>query len=354
MAIMDHTACTRSRLIALACLAVVPSALGGCSSRESHFVEISYTLEPSKALPPGLTSIAVLPAELGPATDPKWSQLASNVVINLLHEANAHSDVELTVVAREETKKLVAEADLAAAGLIQSDRPGADPVLHEIEGIVVSRIDVKVETHRGRERTIDSINLSALTGNKKHHRGPLFHTSEVPTVSRTMTVHSSFKLIDAKTGKEWESSVSRHQGTDETRVSPFFGSGKTEADLTPRDRIIGTLVERGAREFVGKLVPRVVRQGIRLKSSSHDDCEAGVRLLRADMYENALARFRATLADDPEDHRALFAAGVACELTGRYDEALRYYRLACAEDDKDEYLENKQRLAAHLDRIRRE
>ena len=160
--------------------------------------------------------------------------------------------------------------------------------------------------------------------------------------------------MDATTGKEGESSVSQHQGTDETRVSPFFGSGKTEADLTPRDRIIGTLVERGAREFVGKLVPRVVRQRITLKSSSHDDCEAGVRLLRADMYEEALARFRAALADDPNDHRALFGAGVTCELMGRYDEALRYYRLACAEDDKDEYLENKQRLAAHLDRIRRE
>jgi len=335
----------------LACLAIIPLA---CSSRESHVVEISYTLEPSKALPVGLTSIAVLPAELGPATDPKWSQLASNVVINLLHEANAYSDVQLTIVAREETKKIVAEADLAAAGLIQSDRPGADAVLHEIEGIVVSRIDVKVETHRGSERTIDSINFSALSGDKHHRSGPLFNTSEVETISRTMTVHSSFKLIDSKTGKEWESSVSKHQGTDETSVSPFFGSGKTEADLTPRDRIIGTLVERGAREFVGKLVPRIISQRIKLKSSSQDDCQAGVRLMRADMYEESLARFRAALADDPSDHRALFAAGVTCELMGRYDEALRYYRLACGEDDKDEYLENKQRLAAHLDRIRRE
>ena len=79
-------------------------------------------------------------------------------------------------------------------------------------------------------------------------------------MTRTMTVHSSFKLIDSHTSKEWESSVSTHQGTDETRVSPFFGSSKTEADLTPRDRIIGTLVEQAAQDFIEKLVPRRISQ----------------------------------------------------------------------------------------------
>ena len=65
-----------------------------------------------------------------------------------------------------------------------------------------------------------------------------------------------------------------------------------------------------------------------------------------------LAQFKMALADDPQDDRAAFAAGVTCEMLGRYDDALRYYKQACVMENEPEYLEAKKRMDENKDRIR--
>jgi len=83
-----------------------------------------------------------------------------------------------------------------------------------------------------------------------------------------------------------------------------------------------------------------------------------VRLLRADDHDGALEQFKAALAENPEDHRSAFCAGVTCELKKDWESALKYYRQAAAMPNVDEkemamYVAANQRVAEQKDRIRK-
>lgn len=327
----------------------------GCGGTEKAIVSISYVLEPSGELPPGLETVAILPAERGPATDEKWSDMTVSIMQHLIQEANEKYGSNLRIADRSETKKVFAEADMAAAGMSDAGRMGSQAKVLGVQAFILSKINVKVEKHKGKKRTVDGMSMMAWGGRHWGGGGGSVSTSEVETVSRNMTVQTEFKLTDSATGKNWATlSPTPYRATEKTKASPFFGSSKTEAELTPRDQIIGTLVERGAREFCSKFVPCAVEYEVELKSSGQENCAEGVKYLRADMFEEAMSQFRMALAEAPDDDRAAFAAGVCSEATGDYDQALKYYKMAIMTKNKPEYLEAKKRIAENKDHIRTE
>lgn len=188
--------------------------------------------------------------------------------------------------------------------------------------------------------------------------GLTIQTKEVEEISRSLTVQCSFTLIDVATGRallQYSPPPSRKQD----RQSPdfFFGSLMGEKELDPVDHFIGELVERATQEFVSMLVPVQVSYTYEL-TARHSAAEAGLRALRADDYEGALAGFEQELTKYPEQHEAMFALGVIHELIGQPEEALQWYRRALAAEDLDEdddelpmYTAAKDRLTAHLGRI---
>ncbi len=83
-----------------------------------------------------------------------------------------------------------------------------------------------------------------------------------------------------------------------------------------------------------------------MRPGKHEMSAAGVRALVVDDYETALANFKEAVAAEPNDHRSLFGAGVACEKLKRYDEALRYYKQAQSFEPKEQqYVESVNRAA---------
>ena len=179
-------------------------------------------------------------------------------------------------------------------------------------------------------------------------------TGEVSTVSRHMTVQTSFKLVDASNNNVWEYyQPPMYSATDQTKASPIFGSSKTAAELPREDKIIAGLVQRGAQEFVSRLMPCRITWAAEVESSMNGQCAEGVRMLRGQAYEAALAHFRGALSDSPGDDRAAYGAGVACEAMGQYQDALGYYRQACANRANTEYQEARDRMSAYADRIQR-
>ena len=75
-------------------------------------------------------------------------------------------------------------------------------------------------------------------------------------------------------------------------------------------------------------------------------------MLRAEAFGDAVAMFRAALSDNPNDHHAAYGAGVACEMSGKYDDALSFYRQACGGEDDPEYREARDRMKAYGHRVR--
>jgi len=169
-----------------------------------------------------------------------------------------------------------------------------------------------------------------------------------------MTVQTEFKLVDASNGRVWEHFSPRlYRNTERTKASPIFGSSQTEAELTPEDKIIATLVEQGAREFVSVLMPVRIDVDAEVVSSGNKNCVQGVRSLRAEDYAEAVGAFKQALAENPNDHQAAYGAGVASEAMGRYDAALKYYQGACAGQDNRVYSDARNRMKTYGNRIRK-
>ncbi len=118
----------------------------------------------------------------------------------------------------------------------------------------------------------------------------------------------------------------------ETSASPFFGSSQTEKNMPPRDQVIAGMIEDQMFDFLQKFVPVSRKYVVEAMSSRHEMSVAGVRALNAAAtdsdYQQALGMFKQALADDPDDHRSQFAAGVCCEKLGNMTQARRYYKTA--------------------------
>jgi hypothetical protein len=258
----------------------------------------------------------------------------------------------VTVSDRFDTHVTFDEADLAAAGM--STRRGGNPgQLLAADGAIVSRINVKVEKHVGKQRTLSGLSLGAIGGDGWGGGDVDVRTSEVETVTRAMTVQTDFKLLDTANNQVWEQYSPRpYQSTDRTKASPIFGSSRTEAELTPQDQIIATLVEKAAEEFVSKLMPVRIQIDAVVESSGNADCVQGVRMLRAEAYQDAISLFQSALAANPSDHQAAYGAGVAAEAAGDFNRALAFYQQACAGKDDADYREARDRVKTYGGRVR--
>lgn len=339
----------------------VMGLIGGCASTggggggrggEQAHVTFSYVVEKEKGLPQGMNTIAVMPAKCGASTEPKWSEMCVTVVQSMISESQSRLGTPITVTERRDAKAVFDEGDLKAAGMASGK--GGNTQLVGAEGLLLSNINVKEDVQTGKQRTLSGLDIAALSGRHVKGGGAGVQTSEVETVTRNLTVQTEFKLVDASTGKVWDHySPPPFQATERTKASPFFGSSRTAAELTPRDRIIGTLVERGARQFVSRLVPCRVDVDAEIGASSNPNCVNGVRALRAENYGEAISAFEAALAENPRDHRAAYGAGLASEAMGNGDQALHYYKRACEGQDNPEYTEARDRVKSFGNRIRK-
>ncbi len=330
---------------------LIVSALTGCASEEAY-VRFSYVVDPERGLPPGMKTISIEPAVLGPATDPSWSDLCVRILQDLVNDAHNNYGAEVVLVDRIDTQATFDEADLRAAGM-STDTKTREANLLAVDGKIFPTINVKVEQTVGKESTISGLDLSGFRWGRGKGGSVDIETREVSTVTRTLTVQTDFKLVDTSTNRDWEHHTPRpFVMTDRTEASLFFGSSQTEAELTPRDRVIESRVMRGAKDFISKLLPCRIDVEAKVVSSGHGDCVEGVKLLRAEMYDEAIRLFRNALAASSDDHAAAFAAGIACEASGRYDEALRYYRRACAGKNSRKYTKARDRMKVYGSRIR--
>lgn len=327
----------------------------GCAP-ERAVVGFSYAVEPTRGLPPGMDTITIMPAKIGPATDPKWSDMCVTVLNALVNESRNDFGTDIEVSDRRDTQVTFEEADLAAAGM--STRQGGDGgQLLAAQGAILSNINVKVETYIGSQRTLAGVYVSGGGGrghgHSQGHGSTDIRTEEVETVTRNITAQTEFKLIDTGNNRVWEHYLPKtYRATERTHASPIFGSSQTEAALTPRDAIIAALVEKGARVFISRLMPCRIDVEAEVISSGNGKCRQGVKLLRAEAFDEALTLLKGAWADNPNDHRAAYGAGVAAEASGRYDKALKFYRRACAGQNNRIYTDARDRMKEYGHRVR--
>jgi len=372
---VGHARCVHAVAAVLALAAAGSSGCGGSRA----VVPISYAIDQARDLPPGLETIAVLDAEMDSPEDQKWSELAANRVQAQFSELNSRYGHRLRLVDRKHAKLLADERDLVAAGVAENPAgappPGMMATQLGVDAFVVIRINVSEEVIEGRARTISGIHLGSITeqfggpSSRRPARGArgrrppphtferrstsgAIQTQEVPTVTRTIAVRPTFLLIDAVTGRTWDTyappAIIR---TDEGDVSPLFGRGKTEADLRPRDRVIDEAIEIYASEFLRRFFPHDVGYRAEVRASENELCRQGVRLLKARAYPEAVSVLQSATEQFPDDDRAHFALGIAHAATGEVDAAIDWISQAIALSPDPYYVKARTRLSADRDYI---
>ncbi|MBI4579521.1 MAG: hypothetical protein HY718_07465, partial [Planctomycetes bacterium] len=236
---------------------------GGCASKETMTVSIAYTLQPTEQLPEGLTTVAVNESEVEAweaGTEDadrakKWSRMAADMIEAMIDGAHKAELTPLTIAKRRETKDIMTEHDLAAAGMTPSNNAGAPPQLADVQALIKSKLNIRNEVKAGRQRTMSAASVAAWAGHGWGGGGGSVDTEQVETVSRNLTVQCSFSMYDKAGNLIFQYSPDPFRKTDREKPSPIFGSSKTEANLDSADGIIGELVEQGTREFVSTFAP---------------------------------------------------------------------------------------------------
>jgi tetratricopeptide (TPR) repeat protein len=334
---MPAKAWTWARVVSLAFATF--SAIG-CSLTEHAIVPIRTELEPSRALPASLQTVAILPAECGPDTAPKWRDLTARILAHVIQESGAELEGTLEVADLDETKGAFKQIAFLASDLTDSPEKLRAPARAVgAQACVLSRVRIAVDKQRK-----SGFSLGQRAGRKS---GP------VERGGRNITVHTEFHLTDPVTGKNWAAWSPRpYRATQETTPSPLLESHPAKDGLSRLDLLAGTLIERGARDFCSQFIPCAVDYELEVESSASKSCARGVQNLRDGRYSQALEQFTLAIDKDPQDHRAAFAAGVACEKLGRYDEAYAHYRSAYKIKEATRYGDATKRLADHRERIR--
>jgi len=325
----------------------------GCSKSQVATVDFSSTIQPKQPLPEKYMNIAVRNADVTGDTQEfdqkKWSTMTADLIQYSLQQAAEKYKVPLKLVDREHVKLAMEEKDLAAAGLTDSGDKVASAQLQGATAVITSKVTIKIDKQKGKSSTITDLGSWASGWHGGGGGGGGAHSEEVEKESRNIAVQCQFQLKDPATNEIIVSYTGKpmQEYTKAGKTSPFFGSGKTEADMTPRDKIIGDMVDRQLREFLVKFIPTDIDATATVKPSKHEMSAAGVRALVTDDYETALQNFKQAIAADNADHRSMYGAGVACEKLKKYDEALKYYKQALSFEPKNaEYAQAVERVSA--------
>lgn len=309
------------------CLFMVLSV--GCTKSPTATVQFSQVVEPKSPLSEQYMQIAVLNATLEGSSDEvdqaKWAGMTADMIQHYLEQASERYKIPIRLVDREHLTFAMGEKDLAAAGVTDGGDELAAAQVKGASAILTSKVTVKIDKQVGKQRTIDAMGVFASAWGG----GGGIDTEEVDEEARNITVTCQFQLKDPATNDIVIShNAMPSQEYAKTKSSFFFGSGQTEADMTPRDKVIGAMIEKHAQDFLAKFVPVETSAEVIVEPSKNENSIAGVRALVTDDYESALAKFKAAISEDQNDDESLFGAGVACEKLHRYDEAKKYYKLA--------------------------
>ncbi|GMU20407.1 MAG: hypothetical protein AMXMBFR13_05040 [Phycisphaerae bacterium] len=228
----------------------------------------------------------------------------------------------VTMVDRDALGVLVNEKDLKNSGIVEEDKDTAQVRQLGVDMFVFG--DVEVGTHYDITYKSD---MGAKIFNWLPYMPNIADESPKQHIRRTMTFAGNLRAVDAKSGEVSVCQAFSAQEFQDKKPWPLVGTSRTRADLIPEDAVVKNFLEKEVDRFVGRLVPVHFRETVLVESSSSESCRRGVELLSSD-GEEALASLTAALAENPSDHEAAFAAGVALERLNRLSEASAKYQLA--------------------------
>jgi tetratricopeptide (TPR) repeat protein len=297
------------------------AAVGGCGGGSGQTVEIRYERPARKEIPARIRALAITPFEGKTREEKKWGSVAADKLAALLHEYNRRYK-RYRLVDRTGLKKIMDERRLQLALSDPSTAPKLAK-LARVDALTYGRVVVAARTEPYTRRVFDPFS-----------RG----FKSVRDYRRNVNVNMTFRIIDTTSKTVIALAATRNYDSEKTKrttgkkIGRFIGV--TGSDLSATDQVINDLITECVDEIVDTISPHeeVVREELEKGFTEH--VKTGNALAVTGEYREALDCYLSGIEAKPDDHGAMFNAGLMYEAMGDLAKAAELYNRAFRHDPK--------------------
>ena len=268
-------------------------------------------------------------AEFGGATteEKRWGQIASDRLAAALHKYNTKYN-RYELVERTRLGAIMDERDLQIA-ITDTSSAGQAGKLADVQAMIYGSVKVTHRDETVSKRVPDLMRRSIKT---------VYYTR------RYCLVAVNFTMDDIATGKTLAtaSPSGEFDSDKDTSISKALGFGGNTPP--PKNRIADELVQQCVDTFLRQISPHEVSVREKLQGGKSKIVKTGNKLAVAGDYQDALDRYTQGIGLKPNDHGAMFNAGLMAEALGRFPEADRYYTRAFDKDPREQYILARRRV----------
>ena len=314
--------------------AVLAGSFAGCG--KGAMIGIIYDRPPEYKIPSRIKKIAV--AEFGGdmRREIKWGAIAADMLSSALDAYNKKFH-RYVLVDRKRISAILAERDFQRA-ISDTDSAAAAGKIAKVDAMIYGTCHVVIK-----ERTIYKTVIDPLSRSLRSK--PVRAVYSSAAVNFTMDdIGTSKTLASVTVTKEWDSEKDKKSGG--TKIAAVFGvsGGSKKAG----EEVAQVLIEKCVEEFLRKISPHQVVERIQLAACKSKVGKDADNAAKAEAYEDALEMFLAAAEQVPDDHAALFDAGVMYEVLRKLDKAEEFYSKAIELKKDSRYYACRRRVRAML------
>jgi tetratricopeptide (TPR) repeat protein len=303
----------------------------GCG--EDRPVELRYDRPAVYEIPASVKKLAI--AEFGGKSekDLRWGDIASDKLADALEQANRTFE-RYQLVDRKRLKAIMDERDLQIS-IADSASAGKAGKLANVDAMIYGNVNVMTRDEHATRQVYDFASKTTKT---------------VPYIKRYCMVAVNFTMDDIQTSKTLTTvSVTREYDSENDKNKSGTGMflsamGMGGDKLPPVDQKINSLVEECVTEFLQRISPHTVVVSERLQKGKSKIVDTGNKLALAKEYAEALDCYLQGIEAKPDDHGAMFDAGLMYEAMGKLDKAEELYTKAFKLKDNEKYIFARKRV----------
>jgi tetratricopeptide (TPR) repeat protein len=314
---------------------VLGVGLVGCGPE--YRVELRYDRPAAYDIPERIRSLGI--AQFGGKSpeDVEWGNIASDRLASQLDEYNKQYH-RYQLVDRKRLAAILDEQDLQAAIVDSAKAVQAGKIAH-VDAMIYGTMNVTTRDEPYTQTVVDPFRRT---------------TKEVHRIKRYVMAAVNFTIDDVETSKtlatvsvvrEYDSEKDKSGGRG-AALAKMMGMGGEK--LPPTDKILSGLIDECVEAFVAKISPHQVVVSEKLGKGKSDSVKTANKMAVAGDYAEALEIYLAAVKTNPDDHEALFNAGVMCEALGRFADAEQDYDRAFKLKPQDQYIAARKRVRVEV------
>jgi len=316
----------------LVCVVLMSSCLlaAGCGGEKT--VQFTYQRPPQYQIPLSIKRVGI--AEFGAETsqDRQWGLIAADRLAAKLDEYNKKYE-RYQLVDRMRLKAILDEKDLQMA-VSDSASAGQAGKIADVQAMIYGTVKVSTQQQTKTRTTIDPLRrrTKTVTYKQLYCMANINFTMDHVGTSKTLAaVNATHEFDSEKDKKSKKTSIAKAMG--------FKGD-----NVPPSDQILNRLIDDCIDEFLSKISPHEEVVTEKLQKGKSKIVATGNTLAVAGDYAEALECYQSAVEQNPNDHGAIFNAGVMNEAMGNFVEAEQLYDKAFKIDPKESYVFARKRV----------